>query len=127
MRRAADSDDHEWDIEIAAEEVCATTHPVDDAVDPDQHGDADEVMPVQQVADGVERGGAVDTAVAADVHGQLDLVVTVRQRHHRVTSQKPGALQGDQPTAGHLGDHVGQVADRRCGVDSFDRHRGILG
>ena len=132
LRHRADADDHQRNVDIAAEEAGAVALAMRSAVDAEKHYGAGKSVPMQQLAHRVLGRLAADALLTAHVDGEFRgvavVAVEVAQRvGAQLRGDQPGTFQGQQSAVGHRGHVVDQRPDLRLDVDRGDRHRRILG
>ncbi|OOK84591.1 hypothetical protein BZL29_0845 [Mycobacterium kansasii] len=132
LRNRTDGNDHQWNIDVAAEEARPETFAVCRAVDTEKHCGSGESVPIQQFANGIAGSGSVDPHLTADVDGELGgIAVVVFQLAQRVGAavpgDQPGAFQRHQAAVGYRCHMVDQTPDLRRDVDGDNGDRRILG
>lgn len=130
--RRSDGNDHQWNIDVAAEEPGPAAPTVCRAVDAEQHCGTCESMSMQKLADGVVGRRPGNPHLAAGVDGELGgISVSAVDVAEFLGAAVPGdqsrPFQGHQAAVGHRCDVVDQGADFRFDVDGGDGHRRVLG
>ena len=126
LRRGPDRDDHQRNVDIAAEESSPVTLAVRGAVDTQKDCTTGESLSIQEIAHCAVCGQSADTLLAAHIDRELDRVVGA-DVEQVIAADQTGPFQCDQTVAGHRDHLVDQAADLRLDVDRGDRHRRVLG